>query len=169
MEIRHARPEDLPAILSIYERARTFMAATGNPRQWAANGWPPETLIREDIRRGKSYVCTADDGSVAVVFYFDMGADIEPTYRIIEEGAWLDPSPYGVVHRIASSGTVPGTGRFCLDWAYAQAKHLRIDTHPDNQVMQRLLERCGFRRTGIIHVVEDNDPRLAYEKTGVPL
>ncbi|MBR4550649.1 MAG: GNAT family N-acetyltransferase, partial [Oscillospiraceae bacterium] len=71
--------------------------------------------------------------------------------------------------RIASSGTVPGTGRFCLDWAYAQAKHLRIDTHPDNRVMQRLLERCGFRRTGIIHVVEDNDPRLAYERTGVPL
>ena len=97
-------------------------------------------------------------------FYFIQGADIEPTYRNIEDGAWRDDSPYGVVHRIATDGT-RGVGTFCLNWAYAQCGHLRIDTHGDNRVMQGLLDKLGFVRCGTIYVVEDNDPRLAYEKS----
>ena len=42
--------------------------------------------------------------------------------------------------------------------------HIRIDTHPDNLVMRALLERLGFQRRGIIHVQEDPDPRIAYER-----
>jgi RimJ/RimL family protein N-acetyltransferase len=139
------------------------MAAHGNYRQWGPTHWPPEDLIREDIRQGKSYVCTCDDRVVGV-FYFDQGKDIEPTYREIQEGGWSDDSPYGVVHRMAGDGSVKGIGAFCLDWAYGQCGHLRVDTHPDNLVMQKLLEKTGFVRRGIIHVVEDNDPRYAYEK-----
>lgn len=41
---------------------------------------------------------------------------------------------------------------------------LRIDTHPDNQVMKRLLIKLGFTRCGIIHVAQDNIPRIAFEK-----
>ena len=93
-----------------------------------------------------------------------MGRDIEPTYRHIEDGAWLDDSPYGVVHRIASDGSVKGVGAFCIDWAFRQCGHLRIDTHGDNTVMQNLLARLGFRRCGTIYVEEDDFPRFAYEK-----
>ena len=39
-----------------------------------------------------------------------------------------------------------------------------MDTHGDNKVMQNLLKKNGFVYCGIIHVEEDNDPRLAYEK-----
>ena len=74
-------------------------------------------------------------------------------------------SPYGVVHRIASDGSVHGTGSFCLNWAYAQCGHLRIDTHGDNIVIQNLLKKLGFVFCGIIYVQEDNDPRLAFEKS----
>ena len=49
MEIRKSTPADLPRILEIYAGARAFMAAHGNPRQWGATGWPPESLIRQDI------------------------------------------------------------------------------------------------------------------------
>ena len=90
----------------------------------------------------------------------------EPAYRKITDGARLDDSPYGVVHRIASDGTGKGTGAFCLSWAYNRCGHLRIDTHGDNAVMQRLLTKLGFVRCGTIYVEEDNDPRLAYEKSG---
>ena len=157
--------------MDIYGLAREFMAASGNPDQWGPTHWPPEELIREDIRQGKSFACESG-GRIVGVFYFDQGEDIEPTYRIIEGGEWLSAATakpnggvhYGVVHRIASDGSVRGVGSFCLEWAYAQSGHLRVDTHPDNLPMQRLLEKCGFVRCGIIHVVEDNYPRYAYEK-----
>ena len=43
--------------------------------------------------------------------------------------------------------------------------HLRIDTHGDNTVMQRLMEKLGFTHCGTIYVEEDDYPRLAYEKS----
>ena len=163
MFIRHTKQEDLPEIMDIYAHARRFMAENGNPNQWGLTNWPPEALIRQDIEEKKSYVCE-DQGRIVGTFYFDQGENIEPCYLNIENGSWLDNSPYGVMHRIASSGTVRGTGTFCIEWAERQCGHLRIDTHPDNKVMQRLLEKRGFIKCGIIHVTEDPYPRLAYEK-----
>ncbi len=162
MEIRHTQEQDLDRVMEIYAYARKFMAEHGNPKQWGATNWPPRDLVAQDIRRQKSYVCTQDD-RIAGVFYFDAGEDIEPTYRDID-GAWKGGPRYGVVHRIASDGSVKGCGAFCIDWAFAQCGHLRIDTHGDNTVMQNLLKKLGFAYCGIIHVEEDDDPRLAYEK-----
>ena len=122
-------------------------------------------LLPDDITEGCSYVCTNDAGSIIGTFFYTCGPDIEPTYREITDGSWLDASPYGVVHRIASDGSEKGIGMFCLDWAYAQCGHLRIDTHGDNTVMQNLVKKAGFVHCGTIYVAEDNDPRLAYEKS----
>ena len=166
MNIRRSRESDFERIMEIYAHARAFMAETGNPSQWGPTNWPPEDLIHGDIKDGNSYVCVSDDGTVIGTFFFTQGEDIEPTYRDISDGAWLDDGAYGVVHRIASDGSVKGTGQFCLKWAYDQCGHLRIDTHTENQVMQHVLTKLGFTRCGIIYVVEDNDPRYAYEKTG---
>lgn len=164
MEIRKSTKADLPRMLEIYAYARRFMAEHGNPNQWGPTQWPPEALLKQDIESGHSYVCI-HEGKVVGTFYFVQGRDIEPTYARIDDGAWRDDSPYGVVHRIASDGSTKGVGACCIDWAYAQCKHLRIDTHGDNVVMQRLLERLGFVRCGTIYVREDNDPRIAYEKS----
>lgn len=165
MTIRHSEPGDLPRIMAIYAHARAFMAGHGNPNQWGPTRWPPEALIREDIRLGHSYVCLNGAGEVVGTFYFIQGPDIEPTYRNITDGAWLDDSPYGVVHRIAGDGSEKGIGTFCLNWAYERCGHLRIDTHGDNAVMQDLLKKLGFTHCGTIHVEEDDFPRLAYEKS----
>ena len=43
-------------------------------------------------------------------------------------------------------------------------RYLRIDTHGDNIPMQNLLKKLGFTQRGVIHVQEDNDPRLACDK-----
>ena len=163
MHIRKSTEGDVARIMEIYARARAFMAATGNPNQWGPTNWPPEELIHNDIACGKGYVCK-HDGRVVGVFFFDQGSDVEPTYAEIDDGAWLADGPYGVVHRIASDGTVPGTGQFCLEWAFAQCGHLRIDTHADNVVMQNLLHKLGFAHCGTIYVYEDRFPRLAFEK-----
>lgn len=163
MLIRHSTVRDIDRIMQIYERARAFMVQTGNPNQWGPTNWPPRSIIEQDVACGKGYVCE-HDGAIVGVFYFDSGADVEPTYAQIDDGAWLDASPYGVVHRIASDGTVRGTGQFCLEWAFAQCGHLRIDTHADNVVMQNLLRKLGFVHCGTIYVYEDRFPRLAFEK-----
>ena len=163
MEIRAAAMAELPEIMAIYARARRFMAEHGNPRQWGITRWPPEALIREDIRQGNLRVCT-DGTRLLAVFLFLYGENPEPLYDGIRDGQWLKGGPYGVVHRIASAGVTRGAGAFCLEWAYAQCGHLRIDTHPDNTVMQALLDRLGFQRRGIVYVSEDGDPRIAYEK-----
>ncbi len=165
MQIRKSTEKDVARMMEIYAYARRFMAEHGNPNQWGPRNWPPEALIRSDIRDGNSYVCVNDADAVVGTFFFIQGKDIEPTYRVITDGAWLDDSPYGVVHRIASDGSEKGVGRFCLDWAFEQCGHLRIDTHGDNTVMQGMLAKLGFVHCGTIYVYEDNDPRLAYEKT----
>ncbi len=150
--------------MEIYAYARDYMKAHGNPHQWGDTNWPPETLIRCDIESGNSYVCE-HNGRIVGTFFYHYGKDIEPSYRVISDGAWLDHSPYGVIHRIAADGSERGTGSFCIDWAYEKCRHLRIDTHGDNTTMQALLNRLGFTHCGTIFVEEDNYPRLAYEKT----
>lgn len=170
IQIRHSRQEDLPAMLRIYEYARTFMADHGNYRQWGATHWPPEALLQEDIRLGRSCVCTVN-GRIVGTFAYLYGPHIESNYEKIEEGSWPGEkllhekgNTYGVVHRLAGDGSVKGIGAAALNWAFEQCGHLRADTHPDNAVMQHLLPSLGFVRCGIIHVREDNDPRYAYEK-----
>lgn len=162
MEIRQTKLEELDAVMALYADARRFMVDTGNPRQWAARNWPPRALIQRDIERGRSHVCV-DGSEILAVFYYEYGHDIDSTYRIIENGAWAGDDTYGVVHRIAARQG-RGAGKSCIRWAYEQCGHLRIDTHGDNKVMQKVLERLDFRYCGIIHVAEDTDPRLAYEK-----
>lgn len=165
MEIRHSTTEDIPKIMDIYVYARRFMAEHGNPNQWGPTNWSSEKLIHSDITAGNSYVCM-QSGKIVGTFFFDQGKDIEPTYRVLENGTWQDDSPYGVIHRLAGDGTVKGVGKFCIEWAFKQCGHLRADTHGDNLVMQNLLKKCGFVHCGTVYVVEDQDPRLAYEKKG---
>ena len=163
MRIRHSTEGDIDRIMQIYERARAFMAQTGNPNQWGPTNWPPEDLLRQDIAEGSSFVCE-EDGRVVGTFFYLYGHDIEPTYREIVDGSWRDDEPFGVVHRLAGDGSAKGIGEFCLNWAFDQSGHLRVDTHGDNKVLQNLLEKLGFERRGTIFVVEDDYPRIAYEK-----
>ena len=167
LRIRKTKPDDLEKVMAVYGHAREFMAQHGNPNQWGPTNWPPEKLIRDDISRGESYVCVSaagDDEKIVGVFYYTHGYRIEPTYDVIEDGSWIGGEDYGVVHRIASSGDVKGVGSYCVNWAYEQCGHLRMDTHGDNKVMQSMLGKLGFVHCGTIYVEEDEYPRLAYEK-----
>ena len=164
MRIRKTTDNDLKKVMEIYTYAREFMAEHGNPNQWGPTNWPPEELIKADIKKGCSYVCENKSGDVVGTFFFNQGKDIEPGYRDIEEGKWIGDDHYGVVHRIASDGSEKGIGSFCIRWALEQCRHLRIDTHGDNKVMQNMLKKLGFVHCGTIYVEEDNYPRMAFEK-----
>ena len=156
--IERASLSQLPRILAIYEKARTFMAQTGNPDQWGT-AYPPESMIRQDILDGKCFV-NLQAGEICGVFYFAVEAD--PTYGYID-GAWLNDAPYGVIHRIAVGESGKGVAAECFCFAYARCGNLRIDTHEDNIPMQKCLAKNGFVRCGMIYL-EDGDPRIAYQK-----
>lgn len=161
MKITKAETEDFREIMEIYGRARKFMCENGNPRQWK-EGYPSEALVKQDLDREELYVCR-EGRELLGVFMFSENPD--PCYEIIEQGSWKNENPYGVMHRMASSGKRKGVASFCLDWCFSQCGNVRGDTHTDNFVMQRVFEKNGFEKCGIIYV-EDGSPRIAYQRRG---
>ncbi len=159
MEIRLTSPEDLDTVMEIYDHARQYMRQHGNHNQWI-NGYPSTELITEDILEKRSYVCV-EEGQIVGVFCFTEGVD--PTYIKIYDGEWLDEEPYGVIHRIASASHGKGVASYCLDWCYEQCHNIRIDTHEDNKVMQKFLQKNGYISCGTIYL-ESGAPRVAFQK-----
>ena len=161
MHIRLAEQNDLSEILVIYQNARRFMADTGNPNQWGKVNPPPERTS-EDIRERNLYV-VEENNDILAVFYYKFGDD--PTYTVIYSGKWLNDLPYGVIHRIAVSDKARGRGiaGHCFEFALSKCRNLKIDTHKDNAVMQKVLAKHGFIQCGIIHLA-NGDERIAYQK-----
>ncbi len=159
MKIRKATLQDVPAILVIFEKARSFMRQTGNMHQWT-NGYPDIEIVRADICAEECFVM--EEGDVHGVFTLLSAPD--PTYAYIEDGCWLEEHPYGTIHRIASDGELRGVVQAAVDFALQYHRYLRCDTHRDNLPMQKALERAGFVRRGVIYL-ENGEPREAYQRS----
>ncbi len=159
MLIRKTEVGDIPAAVKIYDEARKYMAAQGNPDQWR-DGYPSENDILSDISDGASYVCEAD-GEVVAVFYFKVGR--EPDYDKIYEGEWKNSLPYAAIHRIAVKHHGRGIVKFCFDECFKLYPNLKIDTHRCNLPMQSALKKAGFVPCGIIYL-ENGEERLAFQK-----
>ena len=154
-----AKEADLPRIMEIYDIAKAYMRASGNPNQWNGAYPDPETL-RTDIEKQRLYVYKKD-GHIHGVFMLLL--EEEPTYAYIEDGSWREERPYGTIHRLAGDGEVRGLFAKCVAFCESKMKYLRADTHFDNHTMQHLLEKNGFERRGIIYL-KNGDPRIAYQK-----
>jgi hypothetical protein len=166
LEIRRATGDDLPRLMELYDAARAFMRRSGNHVQWVG-GYPSREMVAAGIAAGEQWVCLSG-GHIAATFWFAVGP--EPTYAEITDGpGWLEcdapfeTAPYGVVHRLASDGSVSGVGAECLEWCFAQCGNIRVDTHACNTVMQNLLTRLGYTRRGVIRIA-DGTPRDAFQK-----
>ena len=159
MKIYRAKLSDLDKIMEIYSSARKYMSENGNGSQWS-KGYPWEYLIVKSIEDGKQYICSYNNKIVGT-FYFAI--EPEPNYRTIKDGKWLNNEPYGVIHRIASGGSVKGVGEFSIKWCVDNCRNLRIDTHKNNAPMQHLLRKMGFSYCGIINVF-DGTERTAFQK-----
>ena len=112
MTIRHAKPEDIDEMLRIYRLAKEYMDKSGNLTQWKP-GHPNRAVLEADIAKGNSYVCE-EDGQLHAAFALILGDD--PTYQVIEEGKWLEDSPYGTIHRLASDGQIKGIFAACVSF-----------------------------------------------------
>ncbi len=158
MKIRKTQEKDIKNVVDLYQKARDFMRKSGNPNQWQ-DGYPSEESLRDDMKKGVSYVIE-DEGSIVGTFAFIIGEDT--FYSHIENGAWRKDEPYGVIHRIASSGQVRNFTKICLDFCLEQIPYLRIDTHEDNIPMKRAIKRYGFKECGLVYV-RDKSPRRAFD------
>ena len=86
MQIRKAENYDLEAILNLYQMAREFMAAHGNPGQWGST-YPPVEQVERDIASGNLYVC-CDGEKTAAVFYF-APAPMKPITKFMRGNGWM--------------------------------------------------------------------------------
>jgi hypothetical protein len=159
MEIKKSKPEDINQIMDCIDTARQLMRESGNQIQWT-NGYPSRELLLESIGNGFNFLIF-ENSEVVATFDFIIGDD--PNYSFIENGAWLNDEKYGVIHRLASNGKAKGVAKFCFEWCFNQFPNIRIDTHETNIPMQKVLEKLGYEKCGIIYVA-DGTPRLAFQK-----
>lgn len=163
MELRTAAPEDLGKIMELIDQAKAFLKRNGVD-QWQ-NGYPDQTCIEEDIRKGRGYLCIQDQD---VVGYVCIDFEGEPAYDTLD-GKWLSIQPYVAVHRLALDASVRGRGLasqvFEETERLARSKEIhsfKVDTDNDNQIMKHLLEKNGFQFCGTICF--DNSEKIAFEK-----
>ncbi len=169
MAFRLSGERDLPAIMAIVTKAQAYLASRGVD-QWQ-DGYPDEKVMREDMRLWQGYVLLREGEVAGIATIVFTG---ESSYDEIFEGAWTTPEPYACIHRIAVDAALRGTG--AADELIRQAEavirargvlSVRIDTHQDNLVMQRMLVRNGYRPCGVIYLKDGNErgaARVALEK-----
>lgn len=158
--IRLATTQDLPALYPIYDQARRYMVAMGNPNQWGFY-YPEPAVTDADVAAGHCYVVEdADDGTILGVFVYFKG-DYAP-YSTIAHGQWLNNAPYGVLQRVASAGLGSRFADVVLNWLTAKGDDIRVDTHRDNTNMRNALVRHGFRLCGAV-TLDNGEQRIAFQ------
>ena len=172
LTFRRATAEDLDGIWNVLMDGKAVLGRMGID-QWQGS-YPSKAVVQSDIAACRSYVIEEDTRILATVV---VGLSGEPIYDSIE-GSWLTSSTsdnprYAVLHRVASLSTQAGRGlgRMLLaSGAQVARDHrcesVRIETHPDNEPMLQLIERCGFTRCGIVrirHAEGGNPNRVAFE------
>ncbi len=174
MHFRKSTPDDIDCIMDILTHGRRAIAALGID-QWQG-GYPHRDVVEQDVARNESYV-VEDEGSVIATVM--IGFSGEACYDFIAGGKWLTPGDsrdprYAVLHRVAVGAHSQGKGvaTFLLKEAECLVREqdfasVRIDTHPGNTPMRRLLEKCGYTSCGTIfiaHAEGASPDRTAYEK-----
>ena len=165
MTIRKATTADIDAIMACIADAQQLLKSCGVD-QWQ-DGYPTAEIIENDIARGESFVVTEGEDVVATAVISFTG---EPTYKRIE-GEWMNNNPYAVIHRLAVRNTSYGKGYAKAIFNYAELlcskckiSDLRVDTHADNHIMQRLLEQLSYKYCGVITLLS-GAKRIALQKS----
>lgn len=157
--IRLGNKSDVEAILTIIKDAQGRLKQL-NVNQWQ-DGYPNRKSIETDIENKQLYVYLFNGeivGTMTVLNY-------EPTYDHVK---WLNNKDYIVVHRIAIKNNFNGKGigkKLLLQAMALFKKDLKIDTHPKNEPMQKMLKSLNFIYCGDTYIgPNDNDLRYCYQK-----
>ncbi len=162
MIFRKATVEDISTIEGIVKAASARLGSAGVD-QWQ-RGYPNRGSIEKDVAEGVGMVLCEGD---TILTYGAVIFTGEPAYNDLTGGEWLSSGDYACVHRLCVNEIFVGMGfskHFMLAaeaMASERVKSIRIDTHPDNKIMQGLITSLGYTYCGDV-VIESR--RLAYEK-----
>lgn len=164
--VRKAEMKDLPAILVTIDKARKVLAEQDIP-QWRNDDGPNEERLKEDIRLGEGYVLIEES---KIMGFGTVTLAEQETYHEMTNGKWLDSDNYVSVHRFTIDSDVKerGLGQFFMAHLISIARmqgflDIRIDTHPTNKRMQRVIEKSGFNYQGDIILNVSDGERKAYQ------
>lgn len=165
--LRQAHPDDFGRVVDIIKDAKKTLFDRG-VNQWQ-KGYPDEDILKRDIEEGINYVLILD-GKIVGTAALQQGYDRD--YQDISDGRWSEDSEvtYSIIHRIAvetghkSKELYTALLQQLLTMSYHLGYHdVRIDTHPDNLVMQHVITDSGFVERGIITLNVDDGVRKAYQ------
>ena len=165
VNFRRACVEDIPPILQIFREGQAFLQAQNVP-QWRPGTEPTIKEAEAAVQTEQGYVLTVED-TVAAFIMLVPGPDGSPP---LSQGEWPGrDEDYVALHRVAVSANMRGMG-LCsklLEAAIEQGiklgyRAVRIDTHPDNQIMQRAILRVGFQQVGVMELSIPYGTRLVY-------
>ena len=164
--IRRARVADLEKITAVLESGRRFLEEQGLP-QWQDGYGPGRVDAAADIKAGYGYVLMVSN---AVAGYAALIPEPDGSPPL-SEGAYAGQyARYIAIHRVAVDGALRGSGlsrQFLRDMVTAAGglgyQDVRIDTHPGNVIMQRIIDRVGFSHRGTMHLPIPHGERLAYQ------
>ena len=156
--IRAAIINDLEVIASLAKIVRSDMVSKGL-NQWVGD-YPNIDNFRSDLDKGGLFVLVEADkivGSCSILKENDIA---------YKEVVWNGKNAL-VIHRILIDPAYQGKGfgKEMVNFAYKKVLNegydsLKIDTHPDNIKMQKMLKGLSFEFRGYLASIN----RLAYEK-----
>lgn len=166
--VRKAKEHDLPAIVNIIDAARKLLAERSIP-QWQETTGPTKESLTLDLDKDRLFVLVVDEKVAGVAVITD---EWDPAYEAMTT-PWqeVDSTTYASIHRFAIAAAYRGQG--LADWLMAQLiqlcelagfKDIRIDTHPQNVAMQKVIEKAGFQKRGLVYLDVPNGERYAYQR-----
>lgn len=170
MQIKKAGLNDLDSIMSIIMDAKELLKSQGLLQWNGPDGYPSQEDVLNDIKKEQMFIAIDKDIICGVAVY---SLDVEKNYAEIYDGEWLIDAPYLTIHRLAVKKEFYHTGvsDFLITQAISYAKKanissIRVDTHPRNTPMQKLLQRFNFKNCGYIFLLDTkiDAKRIVFEK-----
>lgn len=176
-----ATPADYPAVLEVFHSAKDALKQIGID-QWQL-GVPSPQHFEADIAAQKGRVCEVASQVAAYCALSDTPSEFYP--QVAGRGWTYPEAPYLQINRLAvhQNFARQGLAGKLLGFALAEAQrhneqqllevetstltapwHVRLDTHPGNIRMHRLLENLGFTCAGTVtYPMPGENTRLCYE------
>jgi len=167
IKIRKANSADTNKIMEAIEDGRAYLAAQG-VEQWQNGTGPTVKQVGGDISRGEGYVLTVAGETVG---YAAVCVGEDEFYSRIYDGGWIDTyGGYAAIHRVAICGSSRGKKlskpffeNLISVCETLKIKDVRIDTHPRNFIMQKVIANAGFEYRGMICFPLPFGERKAYQ------
>jgi len=150
LKTRLATNHDLKDILEAIHDSARFLKQNKIP-QWQSMNCPNEDLIKSDIENKHGYVLLMNDVVCGYAAFSDTN---EKVYDDLYRSLNITSEKYIVIHRIASKDSIRGQGlistflKLVMRDLSVKINDFRIDTHPLNLFMQKVLKNLDFKYIG---------------------